>query len=178
MPTWELGRSFGVTHTSGSTILGGSGKEGLRPDGRLAGEQWLAMSGEHPPIHVKGPVLATRTGCGCSQSLVQEELSPSIRPAKHLVLWRAVAWLSPLAGGVGCLSPVESNLWTDLPRGGGASPCPPGNGRGGLAHAHEHCSPCDFPGGSGFDEGRSLPSTSVCLAISSWEAETGALPTV
>lgn len=139
MPTWELGRSFGVTHTFGSTILGGSGKEGLRPDGRLAGEQWLAMSGEHPPIHVKGPVLATRTGCGCSQSLVQEELSPSIKPAKHLVLGRAVAWLSPLAGGVGYLSPVESNPWTDLPRGGGASPCPPGNGRRGLAHAHEHC---------------------------------------
>ena len=65
-------------HTSGYTILGGSGKVW----GQRAGEQWPAMSGEHAPIHVRGLVLVTWIGYGCSQPLIREELSPSIKPAK------------------------------------------------------------------------------------------------
>lgn len=67
------------------------------------GEQWLAMLGEHPPIQVRGPVLVTWMGYGCSQPLVREELSPSTPPAKTP---------SPLEG---CDLTGSSRWWRGLP---------------------------------------------------------------
>lgn len=58
-------------------------KEGLGPDGRLAGEQWLAMSGNTlpHPHQGTGACYMDLCGCGCSQFLVKE-LSLSMKPAK------------------------------------------------------------------------------------------------